>query len=305
MLLVFGSLNVDLLFAVEALPRAGETVLCPGYELAPGGKGANQAAAAAKAGAEVRMAGRTGDDEFGRLVRAALAGAGVDCGLVGLDPRRTGTAVIGVDPLGENQIIVASGANLGATAEQVPDAELRAAGTLLCQNEVPGEATFALVRRARSLGVRTILNLAPASAVPDPVLDAVDVLVVNEVEAAAAAGIGQVGDPADLARDLAKKHDLACIVTLGASGALAIGPDGGHRVTSLEVDAVDTTGAGDAFVGVLAAALDEGLPLERALCRASVAAGLTCLRIGAQSSQPGRAAIEARLADLADLAPFA
>lgn len=304
MLLVFGSLNVDLLFRVDALPRAGETVLCPAYELAPGGKGANQAAAAAKAGAAVRMAGRTGEDEFGRFVRAALADAGVDCSLVGLDERRTGTAVIGVDPAGENQIIVASGANLGAAADQITNEELRTASTLLCQNEVPGEATFGLIARARSHGVRTILNLAPASPVPDAALDAVDVLVVNELEAAAAAGAATTGDPADLARDLARKHDLACIVTLGAGGALAIGPEGGHRVTSLEVDAVDTTGAGDAFVGVLAAGLDEGLPLERALCRASVAAGLTCLRIGAQSSQPSRAAIEARLADLAEVAPF-
>jgi len=135
-----------------------------------------------------------------------------------------------------------------------------------------------------------------------PVLDALDLLVVNQIEAASAAG--RDGEPAALARDLAARHALTCVITLGSAGALALARDGGWRIGALAVEARDTTGAGDAFVGVLAAALDRGLALPDALGRASVAAGLACTRIGAQTSQPDRAAIEARLPDLAPAAPL-
>ena len=302
MLLVFGSLNVDLLFQVAALPRPGETVLCGGYEVAAGGKGANQAAAAARAGADVRMVGQVGDDGFGHYARAALAGAGVDGTGIATSARATGIAAIGVDRQGENQIIVASGANLDSDAAQVADGDLAPGVTLLCQNEVRPEATYALLARARARGVRTILNLAPATAVPDPVLGALDLLVVNQIEAASAAG--RDGEPAALARDLAARHALTCVITLGSAGALAMAREGGWRIGALAVEALDTTGAGDAFVGVLAAALDRGLALPDALARASVAAGLACTRIGAQTSQPDLAAIEARLADLAPAVPL-
>ena len=303
MLLVFGSLNADLLFQVEALPRPGETVLCPGYQLAAGGKGANQATAAAKAGAVVRMAGHVGADSFGQFLRAVLAAAGVDGAKIATSDQPTGIAVIGVDRQAENQIIVASGANLDTDAGQIDGRELAPGVTVLCQNELRPEATFALLERAKARGARTILNLAPAGEVPARVLDALDLLVVNEIEAATAAGASD--DPAALARDLALRHGLICVVTLGAKGALAVGPDGGYRVAALAVEAVDTTGAGDAFTGVLAAALDQGQSLPEALRRASVAAGLACTRIGAQTSQPTVAAIEAGLAQLAAAAPFA
>ena len=170
MLLVFGSLNVDLLFQVDALPRPGETVLTDGYGIAAGGKGANQAAAAAKAGATVRMIGQVGDDGFGRYARETLAAAGVDCSRIATSARPTGTAVIGVDRLGENQIMVASGANLDTDPGQIEDAELAPGVTLLCQNEIRAEATFALLGRARACGARTILNLAPAIDLPGGVL---------------------------------------------------------------------------------------------------------------------------------------
>jgi ribokinase len=300
MLLVFGSLNVDMLFQVAALPRPGETVLCAGYEIAAGGKGANQAAAAAKAGAGVRMIGQVGDDGFGRYARETLAAAGVDGTGIATSARATGIAVIGVDRQGENQIIVASGANLDADPGQIADRDLVPGVTLLCQNEVRPEATFALLARAKARGARTILNLAPATAVPGPVLDALDLLVVNQIEAATAAG--RDGEPAALARDLAARHALTCVITLGSAGALAMAPDGGWRIGALAVEASDTTGAGDAFVGVLAAALDRGLALPDALRRASVAAGLACTRVGAQTSQPDLATIEARLPDLAPAA---
>jgi len=302
-LLVFGSINVDLLFEVETLPRPGETVLCPDYQLAAGGKGANQATAAARAGAAVRMIGHVGDDSFGRFARAALADAGVDCAGVATSRKATGIAVIGVDRAAENQIMVASGANLDTRAEQVADADLAPGVTLLCQNEVRPEATGALLKRAKARGARTILNLAPAGAVAAGVLDALDVLVVNEGEARAAAGRADI-DAAAFARHLARSHGLTCVVTLGAAGALALGPEGGQRIAALPVDPVDTTGAGDAFVGVLAAALDLGDDLGTALRRASVAAGLACTRLGAQTSQPTAAEIEARLADLPPAAPL-
>jgi ribokinase len=296
--LVFGSINVDLLFKVEALPRPGETVLCPGYEVAAGGKGANQATAAARAGAAVRMVGRTGDDSFGRFAREAMAAAGIDCAGIAASSRATGIAVIGIDQAAENQIIVASGANLDIRADQVADADLAPGVTVLCQNEVRPEATFALLERARARGARTILNLAPAGAVPAQVLDTLDYLVVNEIEARMAAGCAETADVAAFARDLALRHHLTCVVTLGAQGALALGPNVALRVPALPIEPVDTTGAGDAFVGVLAASLDLGHDLGAALRRASVAAGLACTRLGAQTSQPTAAQIEAQLGEL-------
>jgi ribokinase len=222
----------------------------------------------------------------------------VDCAGVATSGKATGIAVIGVDRAAENQIMVASGANLDTSAEQVADADLAPGVTLLCQNEVRPEATFALLERARARGARTILNLAPAGAVPPRVLDALDVLLVNRIEAEMALGGPDHGDAAALARELAARHALTCIVTLGAAGVLAIGPNDAHRLGALAVEAVDTTGAGDAFAGVLAAALDQGHALPAALARASVAAGLACTRIGAQTSQPTAAEIEARLREL-------
>jgi ribokinase len=313
MVLVFGSLNADLVFQVRALPRPGETVLCPGYALAPGGKGANQAAAAAKAGAAVRMVGHVGRDSFGDFLRAGLVAAGVDCAGVAIADAATGVAVIGVEPGGENQIMVGSGANLATRGGQVADADLAPGVTLLCQNEVDPEATFTLLERAARRGARTILNLAPAAPVPAAALDATHVLVVNEIEATMAAGhqarpggagSRQPGDPQALASELATRHDLTCVVTLGAAGAIARGPAGGWRIGPLAVEPVDTTGAGDAFVGVLAAALDRHLELPEALRRASVAAGLACTRLGAQTSQPTAAEIEARLPDLPAATPL-
>jgi ribokinase len=303
-LLVFGSINVDLLFQVETLPRPGETVLCPGYALAAGGKGANQATAAARAGAAVRMIGHLGDDGFGRFARQAMAAAGVDCAAVASSGRATGIAVIAVDQRAENQIMVASGANLDTRAEQVDDRELAPGVTVLCQHEVRPEASFALLERAKARGARTILNLAPAGAVPPQVLNALDILVVNELEGRMAAGCSESTKVAAFARALATADDLTCIVTLGAAGALAVGPSGAQRIAALPVEPLDTTGAGDAFVGVLAASLDVGHELGTALRRASVAAGLACTRIGAQTSQPTAAEIEARLPELAAPEPL-
>ncbi|MGI9501028.1 MAG: ribokinase [Geminicoccaceae bacterium] len=299
MLLVFGSLNADMLFAVEALPRPGETVLCPGYELAAGGKGANQAAAAAKAGADVRMVGHLGDDSFGAFTRDVMVGAGVDCSTVGTSKRATAIAVIGVDRAAENQIIVASGANLDTHPDQISSTLLGPSVTVLCQNEILPEATFELLKRAKAAGAQTMLNLAPAAALEREMAGHLDVLIVNEIEAAMAVGHEAIGDDALMfATDLSRQLGVTVVITLGANGAVAAGPAGRFMATSLKVEPVDTTGAGDAFVGVLAAALDQGENLPLALQRASVGAGLACTGLGAQTSQPLAIAIQDRLLDV-------
>ena len=303
MLVILGSVNADLLFKVQKLPAPGETVLCPGYEMAPGGKGSNQAAAAAKAGADTRFIGHLGADAYGPVVRALLVDAGIDCERLAVSKKPTAIAVIGVDEAGENAIIVASGANLDTNSDQVPDDLLGPATTVLCQNEIRMAETAAILARGKAAGARTILNLAPAGPLGAEVLDTLDVLVVNEIEARMAAG-SATGEPLDLAKRLAQTHQLTCVVTLGAAGAVAVGPDGGWRVGSLSIKPVDTTGAGDGFVGVLAAALDAKKPMAEALHRASLAAGLACLAMGAQSSQPKAAEIDARLAELAAPVPL-
>ncbi len=296
MLLVFGSLNADMLFNVETLPRPGETVLCPGYELAAGGKGANQAAAAAKAGADVHMIGHLGADSFGSFTRDVMVRAGVNCEGVKTSDQATAIAVIGVDQSAENQIIVASGANLDTQADQVPTEMFGPGVTVLCQNEVRHDATFDFLQRAHTGGARTILNLAPAAVLEPDMVDPIDILVVNEIEAAMAVGQKTIGDDAlAFAIDLSGKLDLTAVITLGAGGAVAAGPDGRFKVSSLAIKPVDTTGAGDTFVGVLAAAMDQGEALSSALQMASVSAGLACTGLGAQTSQPMAADIQAHL----------
>jgi ribokinase len=168
---------------------------------------------------------------------------------------------------------------------------------VLCQNEIRMNETALILARAKAAGARTMLNLAPAGPLAAEVLDTLDILVVNEIEAQMAAGTSE-GEPVDLARRLATAHHLTCVVTLGAAGAVAVGPDGGWQVGSLKIRPVDTTGAGDAFVGVLAAALDAGGSMPEALHRASIGAGLACLAMGAQSAQAHAAEIESRLGEL-------
>lgn len=302
MLLVFGSLNVDLVFAVERLPRPGETVLTDGYARLPGGKGANQAAAAAKAGAAVRMAGAVGDDGLAAVATAGLLASGVDLRLVRSVTAPTGVAMIGVDARGENSIIVASGANATVRAGDVADAELAAATTLLLQNEVPFEASRELARRARALGVRVVWNLAPAQALSADDLASIDVLVVNRGELATVARTD--ASPLEQARGIAWHSGAAVVVTLGAEGALLVTASAATRIPTLAVAVVDTTGAGDAFAGVLAAALDRGSDLAAGARWAAVAGALACTALGAQAAQPSEAAIMHALPDLAPSEPL-
>ncbi len=300
MIVVFGSINVDMVVRVPALPRPGETVLAPGYEAVPGGKGANQAVAAARAGARTHMVGCVGRDGFAALALGALRAAGVDVGAVTAVAAPTGCAMICVDPDGRNQIAVASGANRRARAAQVDDALLGPETTLVLQLEVDLDETWTVARRARELGARVVLNSAPAAPVPAQAAAALDVLVTNEVEApmlAAAEGLA-ADEPVAAARNIASAWNVTTIVTLGGDGAWAFEGGAEWRIGALSGAVVDTTAAGDAFVGVLAAALDAGEALPAALRIASVAGGLACQALGAQPSLPDKAAIDAALAGL-------
>ncbi len=292
MILVFGSINVDLLVPVPLLPTPGETVLGGDYALLPGGKGANQALAACRAGASVMMAGAVGNDPFAALALETLRRDGVDLTLVRRVERPTGCAAIMVDAGGENLIAVAPGANREAEAASVPDSVLGPETILVCQTEVPAVENWALIRRARAAGARTVLNLAPAAPIDPALFAEIDIAVANAGEAAAFGA-----DPAGLARRL--RHAL--VVTHGGKGSTAFLADGGRIDTpALAIEPIDTTGAGDTFVGVLAAGLDRHLALPAILRLASAAAALACLAHGAQSAMPDRAAIEAALAHLPD-----
>jgi len=299
-MIVFGSINLDLIFTVATLPQPGATALGPGYRMAAGGKGANQAVAAARDGAGVALFGAVGRDVFAAPALAELRAAGVDLAGVTASDRPTGCAAVAVDPQGRNLICVASGANAAVTAAQVPQAALRPGGVVLMQMELPLAETEALIARADAAGCRTILNLAPAAGLGPAALGALDLVVVNEGEAAelaAALGLAAAAG-APLAVALSAASGAGVIVTLGPDGAVAA--EGGQvwQVGALPVRAVDTTGAGDAFVGVLAAALDRGVALPEALHRAAVAGSLACTAAGAQPSAPARDAIDRRLGDL-------
>ena len=290
MIVVFGSINVDLIVPVPRLPRAGETVLGGDYALLPGGKGANQALAACRAGTEIALVGAVGADSFADIALDLLRRDGVDTRLVQVVEQPTGCAAIMVSSEGENMIAVAPGANASARSDQVPDDLLGARTTLVTQMEVPPSETALLIRRTRAHGGRSLLNLAPALPVDPALLEEIDLVVANEGEVAAT-GL----DPRQLAQRLRK----GLVVTRGAAGALAILRDGIRiEVPALAIEPVDTTGAGDTFVGVLAAALDLGSTLEAALRRASAAAGLACLARGAQTAMPDGAAIDAAVGRL-------
>ena len=283
MIVVFGSINLDLIFALDHLPSAGETVLGPAARIEPGGKGANQAVAAARDGATVLMAGCVGQDALADGALVTLRDAGVDLSRVIRGDLATGCAAICTDTSGRNQIAVGSGANTLARADQVDDAILTASTTLLLQMETDPEETAALILRARARGCRILLNLAPARTLDPSALRAVDLLIVNETEAAwLAAQHGAAADAAGLHGALG----VGVVRTLGARGAEWAAKDGGGHVAAHPIKAVDTTAAGDCFAGVLAAALGRGMGMKDAMGRASVAAGLCGSGAGSQKSLP-------------------
>jgi ribokinase len=298
MITVFGSINVDLVCRVRKSPMPGETVLGSDYALIPGGKGANQALAAARAGARVRMVGAIGDDDIGKVALNELGPAGVDLGTVLRRSGTTGVAIITVDDHGENTIVVSPGANAAVKADHVPADGIGPGDTLLLQLEVPQAEAFAAARMARAGGARVVLSVAPfAPFAPEELAD-IDIVVVNEHEAADFArhfGLPHAA-PEETVAALAARLGRTVIATLGPDGAVAAAGADIFHVPALTVTPVDTTGAGDTFAGVLAACLDEGRSLRDAMALAAIAGSLACTKHGAQPSFPTRAEIEAAAA---------
>jgi ribokinase len=290
--IVFGSANADLVFAVPELPAPGVTVLGQDVRSFPGGKGANQAVAAARDGAATRFAGCVGRDGFAEVATAALRDSGVDLARLAVVEAPTGCASICVDPTGRNQIAVAPGANFEARAAQVEDAALGPGVVVLMQMEVPVAEVASLAARARSRGARVLLNLAPPGEIATDTLRALDLLIVNEHEAAVLSA--RLGCAAD-ARALRGALGVDVVVTRGAAGAEAATAGGVVAVPASKVTPVDTTGAGDCWCGVLAASLDRGMPLEAAMRRAAVAASIACTRPGAAAAMPTAAETDALL----------
>ncbi len=281
---------------VKHFPKPGETVLTPAYEWMPGGKGMNQAVAAARAGAKVAMVGKVGDDGFGTRALNLMRREGVlTSGVTVSDEQPTGCATIFVDQTGENQIVVALGANAEVLAEQVPDDILGPSNILLMQMELNEAVNWDVLTRASTRGAKTILNLAPAHSLPREALEHLDYLILNRIEAeqiAAKLGLKIESDAVKLAHALARNCGITCIVTLSAKGSVGVEPVGdgqfrGWAVQALDVQPrMDTTGAGDTYCGVFAAAIHQRLPLPEAMRRASLAGSLSITAKGAQTAMP-------------------
>ena len=307
MITVFGSLNVDYIFQVSQLPAPGETVLASNMQVLPGGKGANQAVAAARAGAKVSMVGAVGRDGLSKIALAGLLDAGVDTSAVALSTMPTGTAAINVDAQGENAITVSSGANLDARGDSLDEKNLTPRTTVLLQMEVPMTAMADLVQRARKKESCIVWNLAPMQCVDLALLKQVNCLIVNEVELnqlhsefhqTLGPKNGSAKDVEQKAWDIFTLTRQSVVVTLGANGTLAVHNNTLLTVPALAISPVDTVGAGDAFTGAFTAALDRGETFPVALRWGSVAGGLACLETGAQSSLPTAAQISEHLAAL-------
>lgn len=299
-IIVVGSVNTDLVIRVPHLPRPGETVLGGEFFQAAGGKGANQAVAAARAAREpVAFVGAVGDDAFGRQSLEMLRRENLDLrGMQVVSGMASGVAQIFVDSWGENSIAVASGANAALTPDWIdalPQELFAAARVLLTCLETPLETVVRALERAKQFGLCTILNPAPAGALVNrlDVLELVDVLTPNEIEAAELTGEPATGDATMAAQRLRQLGARDCIVTLGAAGCLVVA-DRLEHIAGLQVTAVDTTAAGDAFNGVLAVALAEGRSLPDAARWANRAAAFSVTRQGAQPSLPTRDEIESQ-----------
>ncbi|MBR0557169.1 ribokinase [Ciceribacter sp. L1K23] len=299
MITVFGSINMDLIATSERLPQPGETVAGKTFSTAAGGKGANQALAATRAGAKVRMAGAVGRDGFADDALALLAEAGTDLSLVKKVDKPTGTALILVSADGENMIVVVPGANGDVNGDDAEKAigKLGHDDILMLQLEVPTEAIDKALRLARDKGIKTILNIAPLTPDAARLARLADIVVANETEferLAARSGMSAEERRHELLRVHRETRQIV-VVTLGADGVIAAKDGDLVAVPGLEIVPVDTVGAGDTFCGYLAAAVDQGLEFKTALRRAAVAGSLACLKPGAQPAIPTSDDVAARL----------
>ena len=285
---VVGSLNMDLVIKAPVIPAPGETVLSPhALEHFPGGKGANQAVAAANLGAAVRMVGKVGDDDFANQLFASMAAIDMS-GVIRDRNVATGIALIVVDDAGENSIVVASGANAKIHVTEIQKDVLSSADVVLLQLEIPLETVTYVAQVAKASGVPVILNPAPAQRLPDELLQNVDILTPNRIEAAMIAQrkVETIDDCIAAAKVLIAKGPQAIVFTLGSDGALLVTTEHHVHVKPYRVDVVDTTAAGDAFNGGLAVAIAEGHPLENAVQFANATGALATTQAGAQPSLP-------------------
>ena len=294
MIVVFGSTNLDQIGTVSRLPKPGETVAGGTFSMAPGGKGANQALAACRAGANVRHVSAVGEDAFAPLALNLLEQAGVDLSHMRKAETATGIAMIFVDAAGENVIAILPGANGTVSPDDATRSlsALSVGDTLLVQQEVPQAATRRALEIAREKGARSILNTAPFLPDTAKLAPLADIVVANETEFSLLTG-RPIGELDGAMRDWVNRTGRTIVVTLGPEGARARTPDGPVAVPAHKVKPVDTVGAGDTFCGYLAAGLDAGYPLEAALRRAAVAGSLACLTPGAQPAIPMKADVDA------------
>jgi len=298
---VVGSANTDLITFADAFPRPGETIFGTGFDLGFGGKGANQAVAARLCGSETLMIAKVGNDLFGEATVRNFASFGIDTTHVRIiEGAPTGVAPIFVEPGGQNRIIVVKGANDRLTPADVDAAaaDLRRVDTIILQFEIPLETIYHTVRFAQANKIRCIVNPAPAVPADLAGLTGADYFIPNETEAELITGrpAGTLEEATACATDLLHKGFPRVVITLGARGSLLAGPAGHVHVPPFQVTSVDTTGAGDAFIGSLAVFLAEGIPEKDALARANLYAALSTTRVGTQKSFPARADFEAEWA---------
>ncbi|RWE66395.1 ribokinase [Mesorhizobium sp.] len=297
MIIVIGSINLDLIANVDRLPAPGETVRGSGFTTAPGGKGANQAVAAARAGAKVHMVGAVGKDNFAAEALALLREGKIDLSGVGETFASTGTALIMVADDGENVIAVVPGANDSVVTGDLSKAFIKKGDVVLLQQEIPLQTVDAALDAARAAGAVTVLNTAPFRGEAAALLGKADYVVANETEFdlyGEALSLSGRDRPARM-RDYAGKTGRTIVVTLGGDGVLAATPADLLMLPALKITPVDTVGAGDTFCGYFAAGLSSGLPLDQALTRAAAAGSLACLKPGAQSAIPLAKEVDAAL----------
>lgn len=299
---VIGSINYDILSTMERAPKAGETVNGQTVQLMPGGKGLNQAVAARQQGVPVSFVGKVGQDMFGDRILSFFAEKGIDATHVGRSPdEATGSALILVDATAENRIVVIPAANRQIVPADADGLTISPGDILVSQFEVPRTTIAALFAKGRAAGARTLLNAAPAlDDAPDSLWADTDILVVNETELGHFAGVELSGDAAAVdiaatARRLLRRPDQVIIATLGVRGALAVTLDSETLVPGRKVVAVDTTGAGDCFVGSLSARLAAGDDLATAMRYANVAASIACTRVGTGTAMPVAEEVRAAL----------